>query len=83
MIVEKNRFFISRLGMFTCPDIIMFRNEMGQLGLGDTKDRFCPTVITELSGHNVVKVFILILVCRPIILDRKGPFQENLFGGGG
>ncbi|XP_023334185.1 protein RCC2 homolog [Eurytemora carolleeae] len=32
------------------------RNEMGQLGLGDTKDRFCPTLITELSGHNVVKV---------------------------
>ena len=51
---------------------------MGQLGLGDTKDRFCPTMIPELSGHNVVKVFILILVCRPIILDRQGPVQENL-----
>ena len=51
----------------------MLRNEMGQLGLGDTKDRFCPTVITELSGHNVVKVFILILVCRPLILHRQGP----------
>lgn len=71
MIEDKKRFFINRLGMFTCSGIIMLRNEMGQLGLGDTKDRFCPTVITELSGHNVVKVFILTLVCQPLILDRK------------
>jgi len=32
------------------------RNENGQLGHGDTKDRYCPTLISELSGHHVVKV---------------------------
>jgi len=32
------------------------RNEGGQLGLGDTKDRQCPTLIAELSGHHIIKV---------------------------
>jgi alpha-tubulin suppressor-like RCC1 family protein len=32
------------------------RNESGQLGLGDTKDRFCPTLIEEITGHHVVKI---------------------------
>jgi len=32
------------------------RNEKGELGLGDTKDRQCPTLISELSGHTVIKV---------------------------
>jgi alpha-tubulin suppressor-like RCC1 family protein len=31
------------------------RNEKGQLGLGDTKDRRCPTLVNSLSGHRVVK----------------------------
>lgn len=30
------------------------RNEKGQLGLGDTKDRKCPTLVKELSGHRIV-----------------------------
>jgi len=32
------------------------RNEKGQLGLGDTKDRKCPTLVKELTGHRVVSV---------------------------
>lgn len=32
------------------------RNEKGQLGLGDTKDRKCPALVAELTGHKVVKV---------------------------
>jgi len=32
------------------------RNEGGQLGLGDTKDRKCPTLISDLSGHTITKV---------------------------
>ena len=31
------------------------RNEKGQLGLGDTKDRKCPTLVTGLSDYRVVK----------------------------
>lgn len=31
------------------------RNEKGQLGLGDTKDRKCPTLVSGLSDHRVVK----------------------------
>jgi len=31
------------------------RNEKGQLGLGDTKDRKCPTLVKDISGHKVVK----------------------------
>jgi len=32
------------------------RNEKGQLGLGDMKDRKCPTLLTELTGYNIVCV---------------------------
>ena len=32
------------------------RNEKGQLGVGDTKDRKCPTLVKELTGHRVVSV---------------------------
>jgi len=32
------------------------RNEKGQLGVGDTKDRKCPTLIKEISGHKIVRV---------------------------
>jgi len=32
------------------------RNETGQLGLGDTKDRQCPTLIESLSGYKIIKV---------------------------
>lgn len=32
------------------------RNEAGQLGLGHTKDRQCPTLINELTGHTIVQV---------------------------
>ena len=32
------------------------RNEKGQLGLGDTKDRKCPTLVEALSGYRIVKV---------------------------
>jgi hypothetical protein len=35
---------------------LLLRNEGGQLGLGHTKDRQCPTLITELTGHNIVQV---------------------------
>jgi len=30
------------------------RNEKGQLGLNDLKDRKCPTVVEELTGYRVV-----------------------------
>lgn len=30
------------------------RNENGQLGVDDLKDRKCPVLVTELSGHRVV-----------------------------
>ena len=32
------------------------RNEKGQLGIGDAKDRKCPTLVKELTGHNIVSV---------------------------
>ena len=32
------------------------RNDKGQLGLGDTKDRKCPTLVEALSGYRVVKI---------------------------
>jgi len=32
------------------------RNEKGQLGLGDTDERKVPTLVTELTGHDVVSV---------------------------
>jgi len=32
------------------------RNEAGQLGLGDTDDRFVPTMVNALSGYEVVEV---------------------------
>jgi len=32
------------------------RNEAGQLGLGDTEDRFVPTLVNALSGYDVVEV---------------------------
>jgi len=32
------------------------RNEKGQLGLGDTDDRKVPTLVSELTGHDVVSV---------------------------
>lgn len=32
------------------------RNEKGQLGLGDTKDRKCPSLVKDMSGYKVVKV---------------------------
>ena len=32
------------------------RNEKGQLGLGDAKDRKCPTLVKELTGHKVVSI---------------------------
>jgi alpha-tubulin suppressor-like RCC1 family protein len=32
------------------------RNEAGQLGLGDTDDRFVPTLVTAISGYEVVEV---------------------------
>ena len=32
------------------------RNEAGQLGVGDTKDKFVPTLIQELTGHTIVEV---------------------------
>ena len=31
------------------------RNEKGQLGLNDLKDRKCPTLVTALDGYRVVK----------------------------
>ena len=34
------------------------RNENGQLGLDDLKDRKCPNLITELDGHRVVAVAV-------------------------
>jgi len=30
------------------------RNEKGQLGLNDLKDRKCPTLVTELTGYRIV-----------------------------
>jgi len=32
------------------------RNENGQLGLGDTKDRYVPSLVQELTGHTIVSV---------------------------
>jgi len=32
------------------------RNETGQLGLGDTTDRFVPTLINDITGYDVVEV---------------------------
>lgn len=32
------------------------RNEGGQLGLDDQSDRFCPTLVQELTGYNVVEI---------------------------
>eukprot|EP00092_Neocalanus_flemingeri_P012381 GFUD01013349.1.p1 GENE.GFUD01013349.1~~GFUD01013349.1.p1 ORF type:complete len:457 (-),score=135.52 GFUD01013349.1:130-1500(-) len=32
------------------------RNEAGQLGLGDSKDRFVPTLVTDITGYDVVEV---------------------------
>jgi len=32
------------------------RNEKGQLGLGDVKDRKVPTLVSELTGHDIVSV---------------------------
>jgi len=32
------------------------RNENGQLGLGDTKDRHCPQLVSEISGYHIVKI---------------------------
>jgi len=34
------------------------RNENGQLGLDDLKDRKCPTIVTELDGYRVVDVAV-------------------------
>ena len=34
------------------------RNEKGQLGLGDTKDRKVPTLIKDLTGHKISKVAV-------------------------
>ena len=32
------------------------RNEKGQLGIGDAKDRKCPTLVKELTGYKIVSV---------------------------
>jgi alpha-tubulin suppressor-like RCC1 family protein len=32
------------------------RNEKGQLGIGDTKDKKCPTLVKGLTGHKIVSV---------------------------
>jgi len=32
------------------------RNETSQLGLGDSNDRFVPTLIQELTGHQIVEI---------------------------
>lgn len=32
------------------------RNEAGQLGLGDSKDRMVPSLVNELTGHTVVEI---------------------------
>jgi len=32
------------------------RNEMGQLGLGDSKDRFVPQLVKEITGYDIVEV---------------------------
>jgi len=32
------------------------RNENGQLGVGNTKDKFCPTLVNEISGYHIVKI---------------------------
>jgi len=32
------------------------RNEGGQLGLNDTKDRYVPTLVTAISGYQVIEV---------------------------
>merc|ERR1711884_70572 len=34
------------------------RNEKGQLGLNDLKDRKCPTVVEELTGYRVVSTAV-------------------------
>ena len=34
------------------------RNEKGRLGLGDTKDRKCPTLLKDISGYKIVKVAV-------------------------
>jgi len=32
------------------------RNENGQLGLGDSKDKMVPTLVQELTGYNIVEI---------------------------
>ena len=32
------------------------RNEDGQLGLGDSKDKMVPTLVQELTGYNIVEI---------------------------
>merc|ERR1712013_763742 len=32
------------------------RNEMGQLGVGDSKDHFVPQLVKEITGYDIVEV---------------------------
>ena len=40
----------------TCQVYGWGRNEAGQLGLGDSKDRMVPSLVNELTGHTVVEI---------------------------
>ena len=59
----------------------MIRNEAGQLGLGDTKDRFCPVLIEAITGYHIVKVTTF---NSTFLLKKTSPyylFFSNLYVG--
>ena len=63
------------------------RNEKGQLGLGDTKDRKCPTLLKEISGHKVVKaatgknhsLFLTGTILCHMYVERSSIFHKVFF----
>jgi len=58
-IVSTNKGCISAFCMAIADDGKVYawgRNEAGQLGLGDTTDRFVPTLVNDITGYDVVEV---------------------------
>jgi len=58
-IVAVNKGCISAFVMAIADDGKVYawgRNEAGQLGLGDTSDRFVPTLVNDITGYDVVEV---------------------------
>ena len=64
-IIDKIRSTIDKIGskldkisfiMDKSVLLMLFRNETGQLGLGNTKDKYTPTLVNDITGYHIVKV---------------------------